>query len=79
MSDQFNWQIEEDPHEPAPHSGRKGWKGIGLFFWLVTITAALALLGGWSVSRQRIREERQALIDSTQEILDRASAGDVYR
>lgn len=74
MSNQFNWHIEEDPHEPAPRSVRMRWKGIGLFFWLVTLIAVVALLTAWSVTRQRSREEQRALIDSAQEVLDLASA-----
>ena len=64
MSDQFNWQIEEEPQEPTPLKSRKGWWDGVLVFWVVAIGIILSLLGSWFVSRERSREDKQYLVDT---------------
>lgn len=70
MSNQFNWQVEEELQEPEPPkmAGKRWVRGI--LSLVILVAVAGGLLGRWVVARERAEEEKGQLIDSVQEVLD---------
>ena len=70
MSNQFNWKIDEEANEAASQPRRSRWPVGGIFFLILSAAVIGALLGGWALKREQDRENRQQLVDETQELLD---------
>ena len=70
MSNQFNWQIEEEPEESVAKTARARWTAGSILFWMIAIIATISLLGGWAAARREKQKNSEELVETTQKLLD---------
>jgi ABC-type glycerol-3-phosphate transport system substrate-binding protein len=70
MGNQFNWQIEEEPEEPAVKTAYARRTAGTILFWVIAFIATVSLLGGWAAARWEKQKDSEELVETTQNLLD---------